>query len=204
MFRAEQGELSTDSGRWLAEIRPVILNTMQSGGLVIMPTETSYMLGGDARNPLTMSRLRRLKKRPDHQDISVMFGSRDEAEKWTVWNDIAYIMADRYLPGPLTLILPLRDGMVQFASVGNTLGIRIPGHPFLLDLLRLVDFPVTATSANPHGTAEPYSIDACVSPVDVVWDAGPLIPSPPSTIIDLSKGKASVIRQGTIRMDDLI
>ncbi len=167
-------------------MRPVILKSLRSGGLVILPTETSYMLAGDARNHQTIQRLRRLKSRPAEQNMSVIFSSVSQAENWTIWNENARMIGMRYLPGPLTLILPLKEGVSQYASDSGNLGVRIPGHPFLLNLFRDVDFPVTATSANPHGSEEPYETSACVSPVDVVWDAGKLDPEPPSTILDLS------------------
>lgn len=166
-----------------------------------MPTETSYMLGGDAGRMETMLRLRRLKGRPSNQNLSVMFSSVEKAARWTDWNDLARRLAERYLPGPITLILPLKAATRQYATADQTLGIRIPGHPFLLDLLEPLEFPVTATSANPHGGIEPYTADACVSPVDVVWDAGELFPDPPSTIVDLAGDSPRVIRQGSIRVD---
>jgi L-threonylcarbamoyladenylate synthase len=193
--------LSTESVNWTQHIRPVVRDTLCRGGIVILPTETSYMLGADAGNRKAMDRLRRLKNRPMLQNISIMFSSLEKARSWVCWTETAESIARRYLPGPLTMILPVKPGARQFASAGGSLGIRIPGNPYLLDLLADVDFPVTATSANPHGEAEPYCVEACVSPVDVVWDAGKLDPEPPSTILDLASDLPRILRQGAISID---
>ncbi len=191
-------ELSTDSSEWKEFVRPPIAQALERGYIVILPTETSYMLGADATQENTMTRLWSLKNRPTGQNISVMFGSVAKARRWVFWSDRAETIAQRYLPGPLTMILPIKPGTRQYASTSGTLGIRVPGNPFLLDVLADIDFPVSATSANRHGEEEPYSIDKCVYPVDVVWDAGMLEPRLPSTIVDLSGDQPSILRQGEL------
>lgn len=200
-FTVPLSGLTTESVYWKQRIRPVVLETLRRGGIVILPTETSYMLGADAGRKKAMDRLRRLKNRPALQNISVMFNCVEKARNWVCWTEKADSAARMYLPGPLTMILRVKPGARQFASDSGSLGIRIPGNLYLLDLLADVDFPVTATSANPHGEAEPYCIDACVSPVDVVWDAGKLDPEPPSTILDLTCDPPRILRQGAISVD---
>ncbi|MGB3976137.1 MAG: L-threonylcarbamoyladenylate synthase [bacterium] len=197
-FTIPLSELTTGSSCWRQSIRSEILKALCEGNIVILPTETSYMLGADATRKKSMDKLWMLKNRPAGQNISVMFGSIDKAREWVCWSDRAEAVAQRYLPGPLTLILPLKPGTRQYASTSGSLGIRISGNPFLLDLLAEIDFPISATSANRHGAPEPYSYDDCVSPVDVVWDAGKLDPRPPSTILDLSGDQPRILRQGEL------
>ena len=186
---------------WSETILPEMVSVLRRGGLVVLPTETSYMLGGNAACPETMDRLRVLKNRPDQMNMSVMFGSVETAEEWTIWPRQARELASKYLPGPLTLILKVRDDVKQFAATGETLGIRIPGQPLLLELFRQLDFPVTATSANPHGGPEPYSVDRCVKGVDLIWDAGTLSGQAPSTIVSVLDSELKVLRQGEIQLD---
>jgi len=191
----------TGDVRWRHTIHPAVIDVLERGGIVILPTETSYMLGGDATRNDTMVRIRRMKDRPASMDISVMFASVELAACWTVWSDTALELARRFLPGPLTLVLPLKPGVTQFASSSGYLGIRIPDQPFLRDILSAVDFPVTATSANPHGGPEPYDISRCAAGADLVWDAGTLTPNPPSTIVKVDGSALEILRRGSIAID---
>lgn len=201
VIRIASGALTLDDTRWRDSICPAVVQVLSEGGLVILPTETSYMLGGDATRFDTMQRLRVMKDRPGTMDISVMFSSIGKAMCWTVWSDTARMLGRKYLPGPLTMVLPLRSGVTQFASHGGFLGIRIPRHPFLQDVLRQVDFPVTATSANPHGGPEPYDTRRCVTGADLVWDSGCLKPNPPTTIVKIANDTLEILRRGSIDID---
>ncbi|MCD4653553.1 threonylcarbamoyl-AMP synthase [bacterium] len=196
-FKISLNNISLDSSEW-KKLLFCALEVLKNGGLIVFPTETSYMLAGDATRKDTMHRLRVLKNRSNQQDMSVMFSSLAKAQQWTVWNSDARRLADRYLPGPLTLILNLKRNATQYAASGSSLGIRIPDHIYLRELLAQIEFPITATSANRHGAPEPYEISGCVSPVDFVWDAGTLIPNPPSTIVSFTGRVPEIIRRGLI------
>ncbi|MBN1297615.1 Sua5/YciO/YrdC/YwlC family protein [bacterium] len=202
LIKATFDELRIDPDLWICTLRPAITNTLLAGGLAVLPTETSYMLGGDATNVQTMERLRQLKNRSMNHDISVMVADIETARRWTVWSPAAMQIGTTALPGPLTLVLPLRSDALQFASRSPYLGIRIPGMPYLLDLLRSLPFPVSATSANPSGSPEPYDVSRCVSPVDLVWDAGRLTCNTPSTVMRVDDESVTVLRQGAFRLPD--
>ncbi len=181
-----------------------VVRLLKSGGVVVLPSETSYMLAGNACLKSTVQRIRRLKNRPPGQVFSVAVSSVEKAKRWAEWNDRAEILAKRFLPGPLTLILPVKqDAPEIFAAGSDTIGLRIPGHALLLYILDDLEFPVTATSANVHGAPEPYSVRDVVQSVDLICDAGDLPVHPPSTIVDITGIPARFIRKGPISLEGL-
>lgn len=178
---------------------------IQSGGLIIFPTETSYLLGADGHNAAAVERLFRSKNRPRSMPISMAFHSIESAERWTVWDARAHRLATRYLPGPLTLILPLRAGTRRIHGIpDDNAGIRIPGHPLLLELLSRLRTPLTATSANLHGAPEPYRIDQCVPDADLTLDAGCLPLRRTSTIVSLCSDHPIIVREGSIPSTEIL
>jgi L-threonylcarbamoyladenylate synthase len=187
------------------ELTRCVIHVLRGNGVAVLPSETSYMLAGNACNKSVVERIQKLKNRPAGMDISVAVASPEAARKWVEWPGEAQKFADAFLPGPLTLILPKRISVnCNFASSGDSLGIRIPGHRGLLNIISRLDFPVTATSANVHGRPEPFSVEDCVSGADFVWDAGNLPQNPPSTIVSLVAGNFHIIREGAITRDDLL
>ncbi len=197
-FCLETHAVSRCNPEWM-HFMATVRDVLSRGGLAILPTETSYMLAADASNEQAIRRLRSVKQRPDDQALSVAFATVELARKWTHWDSRAMLLANRFLPGPLTLILPIRDDVAPlYVSKGGWIGVRIPLLEPLLDILSLIDFPVTATSANPHGMPEPFTIGQCVSDGDVIWDAGVLPPNRPSTIVSLAGHPPECIRTGAI------
>ncbi len=180
-------------------------SVIQSGGLIIFPTETSYLLGADGLNAEAVERLFRLKNRPKNMPLSMAFHSIDSAKRWTVWDAYALRLAARYLPGPLTLILPLKCGIRRLYGIpDDNVGVRIPGYSLLLELLSRLQVPLTATSANLHGTSEPYRIDQCVSDVDLILDAGCLPSRRTSTIVSLCEDPPFIVREGAIPSTEIL
>lgn len=184
--------------QWKRSVLEPAVTALNRGELIIFPTETSYMLGGNALSALTMERLRQMKGRSQTHDMSVMVASISMAQRYTSWSEEAVEMGTRYLPGPLTFIVPIRQNVTQFAASGNSLGIRIPDNQPLQALLAAIDYPITATSANPHGGAEPYCVSQCVDSADFIWDAGVLTPNKPSTIISFMGSQPVILRKGAI------
>jgi L-threonylcarbamoyladenylate synthase len=191
-------EMTRNEELWQAIISSAV-TVLREGGVAVLPTETSYMLAVNATDLQAIDRIRTLKGRPLDMQFSVAFADVSKASMWTVWDSVAQKLAARFLPGPLTIILPKRLKCPPVhASEGQTLGVRIPDFPPLLDILDRVDFPVTATSANPHGGPEPYSPEMCISNVNFFLDIGTLPRNTPSTIIDVSGAIPRIIREGAI------
>ncbi len=175
------------------------IRIIQAGGLIVFPTETSYLLGADGHNAEAVGRLFRSKNRPRNMPLSMAFHNIESAKRWTLWDARAHRLADRFLPGPLTLILPLRAGTGRIHGIpDDNVGIRVPGYPLLLDLLSRLHVPLTATSANLHGAPEPYEVDQCVRDVDLILDAGCLPSTRTSTIVSLCKDPPVILREGAI------
>jgi len=191
------------------------VSTLKRGGIVAHATETCYGFACDLTNLEAVEKLFALKKRPADQPVSALFPSVEEAKKYVKWTDEAKELASRYLPGPLTLILPMRSDapMVllptvpkpQVPSPKSSLGIRISSHSFAQKLAAAFDKPLSTTSANLHGQPNPYSAEEITNQFrseklqpDFVIDSGKLPPNPPSTVIDLTTG-GTVRRKGMLK-----
>jgi len=172
-------------------------------------TETCYGLACDLGNSEAVARLFRIKQRSDTQPVSALFSSLDQAKQYLVWNARAKELAKEFLPGPLTLILPLRpDAPHQLFPTPNalpptpiTVGLRLSPHPVAQSLVAQFGRPISTTSANLHGLPSPYSAEEIlaqfekndVSP-DIILDSGTLERRSPSRIIDLSSGSEDLVR----------
>ena len=132
---------------------------LHQGGLVAFPTETVYGLGADALNPAALQRLYRVKGRPGHHPVIVHIPSMEHLEEWAeAIPDTARQLASAFWPGPLTLVLP-RTRQVPDAVTGGqeTVGIRIPAHPWALAFLQSFNGGIAAPSANRFGRISPTS-----------------------------------------------
>jgi L-threonylcarbamoyladenylate synthase len=141
--------------------------------------------------------------------VSALFPSIEAAKEFVQWNTRAEALAEKYLPGPLTLILPLRRSahpLFPTPEGGKTVGVRISPHPIASSLALLFGEPLSTTSANLHGKPNPYSVADLAEqfdhqPVqpDLILDSGILPPTPPSTVLDLTgKAGGGILRQGEV------
>jgi len=186
------------------------LAVLRAGGLVAHATETCYGLACDVRNVRAVERLFLVKRRPLDQPVSALFSSVAEAKNYVEWNEEAEKLAVGHLPGPLTLILPLKtdapERLYPTPNGGAAIGVRVSSLPLALSLVRLFGSPVSTTSANLHGLPNPYAPEeierqfagAAYTP-DLLLDSGHLPETAPSTVIDLLEArKKTVRRQGSI------
>jgi len=159
------------------------------GGVVCYPTETVYGIGGRAADSGAASRIAELKQR-DLQPLIVLVDRVPEGLP-----PLALELAQRFWPGPLTLVVPPIEGVApEVLGPGGTLALRWSPHPVVAELVRRVG-PITSTSAN--RTGEPPLTDGrCTLAVDFVLDVGPLAPAQPSTIVDVQRRQ--VLRPGAI------
>lgn len=171
------------------------------GGLVAYPTETLYGLGANVMDMGAIQRVFEAKGRPEGKPVSMAFRDVWHAEKFAIFNDDARRLAEFMMPGPLTLILPARVNMGDMFG-GEKMSVRIPSDPVAQALLKSVKFPITATSANLSGKADPTCaqdvIEQIGEKVDIVLDSGKCEHSRPSTVVDLSEGKVNIVREGAI------
>ncbi|MCQ8894484.1 MAG: L-threonylcarbamoyladenylate synthase [Methanolinea sp.] len=169
---------------------------IRQDGLVVYPTDTIYGLGGDALSDEAIQKVFEAKRRPFSQPISVAVADIEMVFGIGYVDETALAFIERFLPGPVTVVIPARNSVPESLTGGmGMIGIRIPDHPVALELIGLVDTPITATSANIHGARDPVMPDECHVPHDILLDAGRL-PGTPSTVVDLTTRK--IIRKGAM------
>ncbi len=182
---------------------------LKAGQLVAFPTETVYGLGCDAANPDALARLYRVKGRPGDHPVIVHLASIDQLEDWALTvPDQALALAQKFWPGPMTLILKKSDKVLPAVSGGqDTVGLRIPSHPVALSLLKEFNSGVAAPSANRHGKISPTTAEHVKSElgdlVAKVLDGGQCSVGIESTIVDLSGEMPRILRPGMITLDEI-
>jgi len=183
---------------------------MRNGGVIAHATETCYGLACDLSNIEGVRKLFAIKERPESQPVSGLFPSVDAAKEYVEWNARAEELSS-HLPGPLTLILPLRvdapTTLHPAITPSKTLGVRVSSHLHAQALASAFGSPISTTSANLHGKPNPYSAvdietqfkEAGVTP-DLILDSGVLPPTPPSTVVDCTTETLEKKRSGGLHI----
>jgi L-threonylcarbamoyladenylate synthase len=177
---------------------------LRRGGLVAFPTETVYGLGANALDAAAVARIFAAKGRPESDPLIVHLATADDIAR--VAQDvppIAYTLADRFWPGPLTLILAKRKVVPDSVTAGlPTVAVRVPSHPVARALIEAAGVPVAAPSANRFSRPSPTRADHVVADlgelVDLVLDAGATTIGLESTILDLTQSPPVIRRPGGI------
>jgi L-threonylcarbamoyladenylate synthase len=180
------------------------------GRLVAFPTETVYGLGADATQDRAVAQVFAAKNRPAFNPLIVHVASLDEAAALGEFGTEASELAKLFWPGPLTLVVPRREGCAVslLASAGlPTLALRVPKHPLAQALLKAVRRPVVAPSANPSGRVSPTTAthvkEGLGDKVSVVLDGGPSEIGLESTIIGFPGDRATLLRPGGLVREDI-
>ena len=176
---------------------------LRGGGLVAFPTETVYGLGADATNDRAVARIYEAKGRPQFNPLITHVTDVEEAHKLAAFNGPALTLAARFWPGPLTLVLPRKDGcpVSLLASAGlPSLALRVPQHPMALELIRATGKPLVAPSANPSGRISPTTAqhvrEGLGAKVDAIIDGGPSAVGVESTVVSLLDDVPRLLRAG--------
>lgn len=185
-----------------------LLDAIKSGGLVIYPTDTLYGLGGDPFNDSAVKKVFISKNRPFDMPLSIAVSDVRMLESVAVINGSAKKLIEKFMPGPLTILLTKKPSISDLLTSGeNLVGIRIPDHPFALKLIRAIG-PITSTSANLHSSPNPVDADMAEKDleggaVDYCVDCGRSKLAAPSTIIDISEGDMEIVRAGIISKEEI-
>lgn len=180
---------------------------LKSGGLIIFPTETCYGVGVDATNQQAVNNLLKYKERPEGKAISIGVYDQPMAQTYVNINSVASKIYRNFLPGPVTVISGSKNKVANgLASEKNTLGVRIPDHETLREIIKEFGKPITMTSANLSGRKTPYEIKDVLSNIsdrskdliNLIIDAGKLPSNPPSSVIDTTNEGVVSIREGSI------
>ena len=174
---------------------------LRAGLLAVIPTDTVYGLAAHLSSPEAIASLFEIKGRANEKPIPILGADRHQLESVARFDDRARVLATRFWPGPLTLILPRAEGFdVDLGGdARHTVGVRVPKEPRAIDLLRRVG-PLAVTSANRSGEVEATTVDEARATfgdsVAAYVDGGRCV-GVPSTIVFLA-GERRLLREGTI------
>lgn len=181
---------------------------LRRGGIVAFPTDTVYGLGVSAYNEPAVKRLYRLKQRPEARPLPILVADMVQmAEVAGVLSPVARKLADSFLPGALTLVLPRSARVPDVITGGKTVAVRIPAHPVAIALIRGLGLPIVGTSANLSGRPSALTAEEVYSQfgdrLGLVIDGGRCLGSRESTIVDVTGAKPRVLREGAISRQQL-
>ena len=181
---------------------------LRRGGLVIFPTETVYGLGADATSADAARSIYAAKGRPSDNPLIIPVSSPEQAEKYAVTNELYYRLAKKFMPGPLTVILPRKDTIPKETAGGlDTVAVRCPSHPIANALIAAAGIPIAAPSANISGKPSPTNAQDVIfdmdGRVDIIIDGGECDIGLESTIVKLDGSKGVLLRPGAITSDAL-
>jgi len=178
---------------------------LKAGRLVILPTETVYGLAADAANPAAVAAIFEAKGRPRFNPLIAHVADAVEAERIGVFDDRARALAAAFWPGPLTLVVPVRDRdrVCDLARAGlDSVAIRVPGHRRARSVIAAFGGPVVAPSANRSGRPSPTNFADAVeetgSAVTAAVDGGPCAVGLESTVVSVLGGRVSLLRPGAV------
>lgn len=184
---------------------------LREGGLIAFPTETVYGLGADARSTAAVERIFAAKGRPSDNPLIVHIAHRKQLDELVLpYPELAEALMDRFWPGPLTIVLPVRPGALSpLVTAGlSTVGVRMPDHRTALALLAQAGCPIAAPSANRSGRPSPtlaeHVLEDLDGRIDGVVDDGPTGVGLESTVIELEGDYGiRILRPGGITLEAL-
>ena len=179
---------------------------INKGGIVIFPTDTVYGIGCDPYNQKGVLSLYKIKKREKTKPFPVIGYSKKELEKIAEFNDKAEKIAELFWPGPITLILKVKDENIRKSlGLGKKIAVRVPNNQCVLSLLKECKLLV-ATSANISGTTsltDPNDCKRDLNGYDLLLDGGILSDDGESTIVEIDRNKLRIVRSGSISEEEL-
>jgi L-threonylcarbamoyladenylate synthase len=181
---------------------------IQNGNLVAFPTETVYGLGANALDPMAVAKIFEAKERPSFDPLIVHIGSINQLEELTVSRDKRiYELAEKFWPGPLTMVLPKSDIVPDLVTSGlSTVGIRMPANEVAQQLINTSECPIAAPSANKFGRISPTTaahVRKQLPEIDFTLDGGKTTVGIESTIIRLTEKGFQILRNGVITKEDI-
>ncbi len=182
---------------------------LRRGGLVGIPTETVYGLGANGLDPEAVGRIFAAKGRPQDNPLILHVPSADWLSRWCVdVPETAYVLAERFWPGPLTMILKRGPQVPDVVTAGlDTVGMRCPDHPVTRAILSAAGVPVAAPSGNTSGRPSPttaaHMLEDMDGKIDAIVDGGPCAVGVESAIIDLTVTPPRLLRPGGVTLEQL-
>jgi L-threonylcarbamoyladenylate synthase len=183
------------------------VDVLNNGGTVAFPTDTVYGLAALPFERKSVDRLYVIKGRNSTRAIAVLLGDLSDLRRIAVSpSEAALRLADRFWPGPLTLIVPRNPDLPDILSKNLTIGVRIPDHPVALQLLRMAG-PLAVTSANISGNTNTTTVQEVLEQLDgrvhLIIDGGRTPGGIPSTVVDCTQSGPVILRPGPISLADI-
>lgn len=182
------------------------IEVVKNGGIIIYPTDTAFGVGCRIDNTKAVDRLFAIRKRPVSQAMPVLVNSVDMAlAYYDSSSDIVRHLMEQYWPGALTIVARCKKNLIYspIRGGGDTVGIRMPNHKIILDIIKGVGVPILEPSANFHGDATPYSLAELsrefMTQVDYVVP-GECTVKQASTVVDCSQVPYKILRQGAVKL----
>jgi len=184
------------------------LEILQAGGLVAFPTDTVYGVGALAFDGQAVESIYSAKDRPIEKAIPILIGDAEDITR--VSSDVppmAKKLAERFWPGPLTIVIPKNIKLPEAVSATNTVGVRVPDHIVARSVLRATG-PMAVTSANLSGQPSPSTAEEVFaqlnSRIALILDGGKTPGGVPSTLVDCTGSKPILMREGPISFEDIL
>ena len=179
-----------------------------AGGLVVFPTETVYGLGGNGLLADAAQKIYSAKGRPSDNPLIIHIANPEDAENYAFVSDIYYCLAEAFMPGPLTVIMPKKDCIPHSVTGGlDTVAVRCPSHPVARALITACGVPIAAPSANisgrPSPTSAKYVVEDMDGRVNMIIDGGECEIGLESTIVKVDGNSLTLLRPGAITYDAL-
>jgi L-threonylcarbamoyladenylate synthase len=184
------------------------LKVLQAGGLVAFPTDTVYGVGALAFDDKAVESIYKAKDRPIEKAIPVLIGDAEDITKISSGVPlIAKKLAERFWPGPLTIVVPKHLSLPDSVSATNTVGVRVPDHVVARSVLRAAG-PMAVTSANLSGQPSPSTAQEVFAQLNgriaLIVDGGKTPGGVPSTLVDCTGPQPIVVRQGPISLNQIL
>ena len=182
-----------------------IVKSYQNGQIIAFPTDTVYGIGCDPFNKESITRIFELKKRSGEKKFPILGLSKMELEKIVIFNSDAEKISQRFWPGQVTLLLPIKKAMSQKIDSNGKLAVRVPNDKCMLTILKQCKL-IIGTSANLSGEKsilDSNELKIKLPEIDVLVDGGKIFSSGESTIIDFVDGKLEIIREGSVSKDEI-
>lgn len=181
---------------------------IEEDGLIVFPTDTIY---GLACNPFSSKAIKGIysaKDRPIDKAIPILIGHLDQISQFSDHIPRGfYFLQEKFWPGPLTMVIKKKAGLPDELSQSISIGIRMPNHPFSLDLLKITG-PLAVSSANISGKQNPIDAfevsEQLDGKVDLILDGGSVQDSTPSTVVDCTGPIPEILRQGIITYQEIL
>ena len=182
-----------------------IVNAYENGQIIVYPTDTVYGIGCDPFNKDSISKIYDLKKREGNKRFPILGFSKEELEKIVEFNIDAEKISEKFWPGQVTLLLPIRKEMAEKINNNGKLAVRVPNNECVLTILEKCKL-IIGTSANISGQESISDSNECktkIPGIDVLVNGGKITSLGESTIIDFIDDQVKVIREGSISKDEI-